>query len=257
MQKWLEAFETLIVVLKRLRAPEGCPWDRKQTEKTMAPLLLEEAYEAVDAIGSGQDDKTAEELGDLSMNLLMICLIAEERGAFDVEDVFRKITTKLIHRHPHVFKETRRIGVDSVLKQWEELKREERQEHREDTSAIAGIPDAMPTLLRSIRLVEKIKRTGVALDFLENSGERVTGLLEAVLAEKGLAGDAAEAEQGAAGELLLAVILMCLDRKINPEMALRGHLRSLAQAFRSLEETLGDRLGKASQEEVERIWKSC
>jgi tetrapyrrole methylase family protein/MazG family protein len=254
MQKCIEAFEALIVVLKRLRAPEGCPWDRKQTEQTMAPLLLEEAYEAVDAIGSGQDEKMAEELGDLSMNLLMICLIAEERGAFGVEDVFRKITTKLIHRHPHVFKETRRIRVDHVLKQWEELKREERQEQHEDTSAVAGIPGAMPTLLRSIRLVEKIKRTGAALDFLENSGEKVTGLLEAVLTGKEEAGD--DADAGAAGELLLAVVLMCLDRKINPEMALRSHLRSLEQAFRALEVALGDRLGNATREEVERIWNS-
>jgi MazG family protein len=255
MQKLIEAFEALIVVLKRLRAPGGCPWDRKQTEKTMAPLLLEEAYEAVDAIGSGQADKSAEELGDLSMNLLMICLIAEERGAFGVEDVFRKITAKLIHRHPHVFKETSRIGVDRVLKQWEELKREERQRQLEDTSAVAGIPDAMPSLLRSMRLVEKIRRTGARLDFLENSDDRVTGLLHALLKGKEDAG--AAADEGAAGELLLAVVLVCLQRKINPEMALRSHLRSLEQAFRSLEASLGDRLGKASREEVEGLWRSA
>lgn len=228
-EKALEAFRRLLTILKRLRAPDGCPWDRKQTVETMTPLILEEAFEVADAVEAGERGKLAEELGDLSMNLLMTGLIAEEQGDFDLAEVFRKIAHKLVHRHPHVFGDAENLAEGPFLKQWEELKKEERLANNEDTSAVAGIPKAMPALLRALRLLEKMKRTGADIPVFRNPMGDIQGLLGKSARPK------AEISEEQAGKLLSLITALCIGSKVNPEMALRNCLNRMEKSFRELE----------------------
>src|SRR3984893_5559361 len=122
-----EWFEKLVAVQKRLRAPQGCPWDREQTHATLRPYLIEEAYEVLDALESGDDAKFAEEMGDLLLQVVFHSEIAREEGRFAVADVIREIHEKMVRRHPHVFGEKRAKNAAEVLKNWEQIKREERR----------------------------------------------------------------------------------------------------------------------------------
>jgi len=215
----LEGFRRLLGILKTLRGPGGCPWDRKQTERSMAPQLLEEAFETADAIHQGDPAKTAEELGDLSMNVLMICLIAEETERFTAEEVFHRIAEKLIRRHPHVFGDKGPMEEKEFLHLWEDLKKGERQARHEDDSALAGIPSALPALQRALRMVEKIGRSGIHEPGLEDFEGRMSRALDSLRAPH--AGGSPEARMG---DLLLNLVQWCAERRINPEMALREQI---------------------------------
>ena len=193
----------LLTVIAQLRAPGGCPWDREQTEASMAPHLLEEAYEAVDALAAADRPASCEELGDVLMNVLMIAQISSEAGRYDVEDVARGIADKLIRRHPHVFGDSEAKDTDAVLANWEAIKRREgkgKGKGKGDNgrrSAFAGVPRDLPALLRAFRVGEKAARTG--FDWPDARGPR--NKLDEELAEfdQALASgdpDAAAAELG-------------------------------------------------------------
>ncbi len=252
LNETMEAIEHLVRILIRLRAPDGCPWDRKQTWKSMAPLILEEAFEAADAADSGRLDKVAEELGDLVMNTLLTGLIAEEQGHFSLKEIFERIAGKLVNRHPHVFGEQKARNVDAVLSRWEEIKKSERKANNDDASAVAGVPRAMPGLLRAFRVAEKLKRTGADLPPLRDPLERAKRRLQE-LEEMDERVPAADRER-AVGELLLSLGNMAALEGINPEMALRAAVDREEQAFRRVESSLGDGLGTAGGEEVEKVW---
>jgi NTP pyrophosphatase (non-canonical NTP hydrolase) len=145
--------------MARLRAPNGCPWDREQNHYTLRWHAVEEVYELMDAIESGDDHELDEELGDLLLQVVFHCQLAKERGAFDLEQVARHITDKLIRRHPHVFGTTRVKNVDQVWANWEKIKRSEKQGTRhERSSALDGVPRYLPALLRAEKLVKKARR---------------------------------------------------------------------------------------------------
>jgi tetrapyrrole methylase family protein/MazG family protein len=243
-RKATERFQELFLILKRLRAPDGCPWDRKQTCESMAPRILEEAFEVADAVDSGVSSKMSEELGDLSMNVFLTCLIAEEAGRFDTEEVLKKIAVKLIGRHPHVFGDAGPLEEERFLKLWEELKRRERQENNEDTSLVAGVPRAMPALLRGLRLAEKLRRASERLPLFRNVEQRV---------RDGLSRDLDEERMGA---LLLDLVVAAAERKIDPERALRRRLNLLEETFRRVEDTLQERLGEAGADEIDPLWNA-
>jgi MazG family protein len=251
-RKILDAFEGLLTILKRLLAPGGCPWDRKQTEKTMAPLILEEAYEAADAIEDGDAGKTTEELGDLSMNLLMTCLIAEKNEILETEEVFRKISRKLINRHPHVFGDRGFAKEDQFLQFWEDIKKQERNDRKEDASALAGVPRAMPALLRALRMSEKLRRTGADLPFLRNPADQARVLFDEVISTPHSPDEPSREKK--MGKLFYTLVLAAMERDINPEMALRAHLGGLERSFRQVESRLGDSLKDAAAEELDRLF---
>lgn len=251
-RKILDAFEGLLTILKRLLAPGGCPWDRKQTEKTMAPLILEEAYEAADAIEEGDAGKITEELGDLSMNLLMTCLIAENKEILETEEVFRKISRKLINRHPHVFEDRDFAKEDQFLEFWEDIKKKERNDRQEDASALAGVPRAMPALLRALRMSEKLRRTGADLPFLRNPVHEARTLFDEVISTPEIP-DALSREKKM-GKLFYDLVLVAMDQEINPEMALRAHLGGLERSFRQVESRLGDGLKDATAETLDQLF---
>ncbi len=159
------AIKQLLEVMARLRAPDGCPWDREQDHKTLRMHAVEEVYELLDAIDAEDDHEMQEELGDVLLQVVFHCQLAQERGVFDFEQVAQRIVDKLIHRHPHVFGDRKVKSVDEVWANWEKLKREEKQgTHRERPSAMDGIPKHLPALQRSEKLVKKAKRAGVTDD---------------------------------------------------------------------------------------------
>ena len=153
----------LLQVMARLRSPEGCPWDREQDHQTLRFHAVEEVYELLDAIEARDDHEMAEELGDLLLQVVFHCQLAQERGAFDFEKVCRHLVDKLIRRHPHVFGESTAKTVDAVWAQWERIKKAEKHGTRhERPSALDGIPRHLPALLRAEKLMKKARKAGLA-----------------------------------------------------------------------------------------------
>lgn len=251
-RKRLEAIARLLAVLTRLRAPDGCPWDRVQTVATLAPYLLEESYEAADAIAAGRAADTNEELGDCLMNVLMLGLAGECEGAFSVETIADGISAKLVRRHPHVFGDTKVEGVGEVWANWERIKAEEKRAKREDDSAIAGLPASLPALFRALRTVEKASRAGFRYADL-------TGPLAKVDEEWGEfraeipGGDKGRLE-AELGDLLLAVVVVASHLGLHPEMALRRAVERFGTRFRRVEAELGARMKEAPLDELLGAW---
>ena len=157
------AINDLIEVMERLRAPDGCPWDREQDHKSIRFHAVEEVYELIDAIEMDDDDEMLEECGDLLLQVVFHCQLAKERNAFDFEKAARSITDKLIRRHPHVFGDSKADNVDAVWVQWEKIKREEKKgTQHERPSVLDGIPRHLPALQRAEKLVKKARKNGLS-----------------------------------------------------------------------------------------------
>jgi uncharacterized protein YabN with tetrapyrrole methylase and pyrophosphatase domain len=162
VKKKSPAINDLLAVMARLRSPTGCPWDREQDHRTLRFHAVEEVYELLDAIESGDDHEMAEELGDLLLQVVFHCQLAGERGVFDFEKVARNITDKLIRRHPHVFGDVKVKNVEQVWANWEQIKRAEKKGTKhERPSAFDGIPKHLPALLRAEKLVKKAHKAQV------------------------------------------------------------------------------------------------
>ncbi|MDB6111988.1 MAG: MazG family protein [Pedosphaera sp.] len=156
------AIEDLLKVMARLRSPKGCPWDREQDHLSLRWHAVEEVYELMDAIEAGDDHEMAEELGDLLLQVVFHCQLAQERGAFNFEKVARHIVDKLIRRHPHVFGDSKVKTVDAVWAQWEQIKKAEKTGTRHARpSALDGIPKHLPALLRAEKLLKKARKAGL------------------------------------------------------------------------------------------------
>jgi MazG family protein len=162
MPKKTKAIDDLLKVMARLRSPTGCPWDREQDHHTLRWHAVEEVYELMDSIEAGDDHEMVEELGDLLLQVVFHCQMAQERGAFDFETVTRNIVDKLIRRHPHVFGDAKAKTVDAVWAQWDQIKKAEKQGTRhERASALDGIPKHLPALMRAEKLVKKARKVGL------------------------------------------------------------------------------------------------
>lgn len=160
--------EQFIATVAKLRSPEGCPWDREQTHKSLARYLLEEAYEVMEAIHEGDPEKIKEELGDLLLQIVLNSQVAKDDGNFTIEDVAASINAKMIRRHPHVFADSKVDTAEGVVTQWQELKAKEKQEKLGNSkdepenreSALAGVPKTMPALLQALKISEKAVNQG-------------------------------------------------------------------------------------------------
>lgn len=262
----VKAFARLVEIVDRLRAPDGCPWDKKQTVDSMAPHLVEEAHEAVEAIETKADGATAEELGDLMMVVALIAKIAEEGGRFDLATVGRAVSDKLIRRHPHVFGAVQVDGAEQVLANWEAIKKEERQGKEEDASALAGVPANLPALHRAARLCGKAVSAGFRWADVGGAVEKLDeerGELAEALAASGLDRDAkapATREQRAAvehelGDVLLAAAFLAQYLDVDPERACRASARRFEGRFRVLESALGRPMSDVPLAELVASWK--
>ena len=158
-KKSLRPIDALLSVMATLRSPEGCPWDREQDHVTLRHHAVEEVYELMDAIEAGDDHEMVEELGDLLLQVIFHAQMAQERGAFDFDEIARRIVDKLIRRHPHVFGEAEVKTIEAVWAQWEQIKKTEKQGTKhERPSALDGIPRHLPALLRAEKLVKKARQ---------------------------------------------------------------------------------------------------
>lgn len=165
MSKKKPAIEDLVRIMARLRSPTGCPWDREQDHRSLRWHAVEEVYELLDAIDAGDDHEMEEELGDLLLQVVFHCQLARERGAFDFEQVARRIADKLVRRHPHVFGNIKVKDVDQVWANWEKIKKAEKHGTRHARpSALDGIPKHLPALLRAEKLVKKARRAKLLVD---------------------------------------------------------------------------------------------
>ena len=220
-------FNTLVDVIDRLRAPDGCPWDRAQTHLSVRDSLLEECYEVLEAIDSADMPELKTELGDLLMQVVFHARIAAENGDFTISDVIEGIVTKLIRRHPHVFGDKEAKDAAAVLRHWEDIKKSERPAK---ASMLDGVPRAMPALAYSEEIQGRVARVG--FDWKDDSG--VLEKLAEEVAELKEASSAADKE-AEFGDILFTLVNYGRRQGIDAESALRGAGRKFEQRFKAME----------------------
>ena len=252
-----KAFEELVAIMHRLRAPGGCPWDGEQTHDSIKPYLIEEAYEVVEAIDARDDRELCTELGDLLLQILFHAEMASQRQAFAIGDVIRAISEKMVRRHPHVFGDTAVSGADEVVRNWSRIKSAERRA-ADDSSALAGVPRAMPALLRAQRIGEKAGHAGFdwsdATGVLAKVREELDELDEAIQS-----GDRAHAE-AELGDLLYAATSLARHLRVSAEDALKGAADRFSTRFRHMEAALAARqqdMHSATPEELDALWEKA
>jgi MazG family protein len=225
-----DSFDRLVGIMDRLRDPGGCPWDREQTLDTLAPYFLEEAYEVVDAISSGNSDKLCEELGDLLLQIVFVARIAREEGWFDVDRVCETISDKMVRRHPHVF------GATEVLQNWEDIKRDERAANGE-SGVLQGVPSSLPALLKAFRMTEKAAAVGFdwrkPADVMVKMHEEMAELEEELEKEEASTDERVRAEMG---DVLFVMANLARHLGVEPETALQGTNTTFMRRFQAMEE---------------------
>lgn len=251
----LPGLRELLATIARLRAPDGCPWDREQTTASMAPHLLEEAFEAADALRRGDDAAATEELGDVLVNVAMIAQIASERGSFTCDQVAGAAATKLVRRHPHVFGDQQAASAELAYRSWEAQKRAERAAGTEGRSVLAGIPKALPALLRAFRSGEKAARAG--FDWPDRNGPRAKVTEELAELDVAIAAGDAAAITAELGDVLFSLCNLARHLGTNPEMALGNTTDKFHRRFEAIERTFDHQLQGRSLEELDAAWEKA
>src|SRR5437588_5495421 len=263
-------FEKLVAVQARLRAANGCPWDREQTHQSLRTYLIEEAYEVLEALESGNDAKFAEEMGDLLLQIVFHSQIAREEGRFTVAEVIREIHDKMIRRHPHVFGETRAKDSAEVLRNWEQIKAEERRNtgNKGDSSPGDGLPKeaslldgvsrALPATLEGFQLTRKASRIGFDWEntggVFEKMGEETEELKKALKEENHLK------TEEELGDLLFAAVNLSRFLKVDPEIALKKANAKFTRRFRAMERLAresGREFKDLPREKMEALWEAA
>ena len=244
------AFEDFVEIMARLR--EGCPWDKKQTHESLRPYLVEETYELLEALDSRGDEAVREELGDLLLQIVFHARLAQERGAFDMNDVVESISQKMVSRHPHVFGDENYETPEEVVGQWEERKKEEGKMR---DSLLDGVPRTMPALLRAARLQSRAARAGFdwsqvdgALDKLEEEFEEFRAALKTKKTSE---------IEDELGDVFFSLVNISRFVGVNPEDALRGTISKFIKRFRHMEMRAADsgrEFRDMSLEEMDGLW---
>ena len=248
----MTSIEQLIQIVARLRAPDGCPWDREQTHASLRGSLLEEAHEVVEAIEENDDAHLREELGDLLLQVVMHSQFAAETGRFTFAEVAAEISEKLIRRHPHVFGDADASDSQAVLRRWEEIKRAEKGNTH--VSALDHVSEALPSLMHAEKIGKRAARVG--FDW-ENAGQVIDKIREELAeVEHALATEPHRVEEEL-GDLLFAVTNLARKIKVEPEVALRRATRKFITRFQKIEAVLAGR-GRKPEEcamaELDEIW---
>lgn len=225
--------QKLVDVMAKLRAPDGCPWDREQDHDTLKRFLIEEAYEVIEAIENKDFNHLREELGDLLLQVIFHAQVAEENGLFKLQDVIDEIHAKLLRRHPHVFKDALVNSSRDVEVQWEDIKRKEKKDNDKERSAIDGVPLAMPSTLQAVRLTEKASRVGFDWHKIDDVVDKIDEeLLE--LKDELKTCDKLKIEHEL-GDLLFAICNLSRHLNMDPEEVLRKSLIRFRDRFRVME----------------------
>src|SRR6266567_5690114 len=245
-------FAKLCDIVGKLRGPGGCPWDREQTNESLLPALIEEAYEVAEAARAKDDVHFREELGDLLLLIVMHAEIAREAGRFDMDDVIHDVSDKLVRRHPHVFGTSDARDSGAVLKQWEAIKREEK---KADSHYLASLPRALPALMRAQKAQSKAARVNFdwteLRDVMAKVEEELRETKEAIQSQQ------QEKVEDEIGDLLFAVVNLARKCKIDAESALQSATNKFVARFNQLEDELktrGSKLGEVELAEMDAIW---
>jgi tetrapyrrole methylase family protein/MazG family protein len=259
-----EWFERLVALQARLRAPNGCPWDREQTHETLRTYLIEEAYEVLDAMKSGDDAKFANEMGDLLLQVVFHSQIATEEGRFTVADVIREVHEKMVRRHPHVFGEKGARDAAEVLRNWEQIKAQERQasgaekKEEERKSLLDGVPRTLPATMEGLQLTRKASRAGFDWDSAEGIFEKLREE-SAELLHASETKDAKRVEEEM-GDLLFAAVNLARFLQVDPEIALKNANAKFVRRFREMERLShenGRPFAEVPRAEKEKLWEAA
>jgi len=249
----------MAAISARLRAADGCPWDRKQTHASLRPFVLEEAYETVDAIERGAPADLAEELGDLFLQIILHAQLAAESGDFDLTDVYRTLGAKIVRRHPHVFGDVEVSGAEEVLRNWEAIKVGEREASGSAPSAFAGVARALPALPASREIQERASSLGWDWPNVDGVWEKVAEELDELHAIGPDDGDAMrDARLHELGDVLFSVVNLARWLKLDPEEALRAANRRWIERYERVEALAAARglvLAELSPEGKDELWK--
>lgn len=246
----MQAFDRFVEIIAKLRAPNGCPWDREQTHQTLTPYCIEEAYEVVDAIEQGDMKELKGELGDLLLQIVLHAQIAAENKDFTIENVVSDICEKMISRHPHVFSDAKIETADQVIQQWDELKKKEGKK-----SVLQGIPKHAPQLHRSLKIGEKVAAVG--FDW-EKSAD-VLDKVQEEFKEIDSAKNKNEKEEEL-GDLLFSIVQWARHQQIDPEHALKKANEKFGKRFGSMEQMIekdGKKLKELSLDAWESYWQKA
>jgi tetrapyrrole methylase family protein / MazG family protein len=248
----LNKFDTFVEIIARLRAPDGCPWDKEQTHQTLRGNLLSETYEVLGALDKGEASEICEELGDLLLQIVLHAQIAKDDNEFTIDDVIKGISAKIIHRHPHIFGTAKAKTADDVMRNWEALKKEEKPEKK---SILEGVPKEMPALAYAYEISRRAVRVGFEW---ENLGGVIDKVLEEVNEIKE-AGNATEKSEEI-GDLLFTLVNYARWEGVDPENALREANRKFYGRFSKVEglaRERGQELQKLSLKEWDDLWEEA
>jgi tetrapyrrole methylase family protein/MazG family protein len=247
------SFEQLLAIMRKLRAPGGCPWDAEQTHESLTRYLLEETYEVIEAIDEKSPQHLQEELGDLLLQPVFHAAIAEEAGTFTMDDIISTLCTKLIRRHPHVFGDLEISDSSQQVENWENIKRLEKGDER--PSALSGVPNHLPALLKAQKIGEKASRVGFDWEHADQVFAKVMEELHEF--EEAWAGGSRSRMEDELGDLLFAIANLGRFLSLNPEEALRKTISRFQKRFRYIEDELllqGVPLQQATPEVMEELW---
>jgi MazG family protein len=251
-------FDELRELSARLRAPDGCPWDREQTLESLKTYIIEEAYEVVDAISGGESGTIAGELGDLLFQIVFAAQIAQEQGLFDIDEVCRRIHAKMVYRHPHVFGDVAVSGAAEVVRNWEALKS---KEHRE-RGALGGVPLQLPALLKALRITEKAAAVGFDWERANDVVAKLEEEVKELVAELGPEPSARPPEgvREELGDVLFVLANLSRQLGVDPEAALQGANEKFTRRFAAMEgkaRARGVALGSLSLAELDALWEAA
>ncbi len=252
------ALVRLLEIMADLRSPGGCPWDAEQTPESLKPYIIEEAYEVLEAIDTGDPRQIRDELGDLLLQVVFQSRLFEERGEFDMADVATAIAEKLVRRHPHVFAGEKRGDQQSLNAQWDRIKAEEKREKGGSPSVLGGVPQHLPALLRARKLADKASRVG--FDWPEIDGVFAKVHEELAELEEAMRHCAREAMADELGDLLFAIVNIGRFLEIDAEDALRRTIDRFVRRFGHIERELamrGRSPQEASLEEMNELWEAA
>jgi len=251
-------FEALLSLMGRLRGEGGCPWDREQTRASLRPYLIEETYEALEALDGGRTSHIVEELGDVLFQVVFHCQIAREQGEFSMAEVLQELIRKMTARHPHVFADAQVADAREALHQWERIKRAEGHRDGSPRSALDGVPPSLPSLLRAQRLQVKAGRVGFDWPTWREAWNKVRE--EVTEVDEALDAGDADRMRAEIGDLLFSLVNVARLLDIDAEDSLRQAADTFTRRFKEVEAAMraeGRQVGDATAEELDREWEAA
>jgi tetrapyrrole methylase family protein/MazG family protein len=256
-------FAELVNLISRLRAPGGCPWDRQQTHQSLKPMLLEEAYEVIEAIDEGDQEELIDELGDLLLQVVFHSQIAAEENRFTIAEVIERVSSKMVRRHPHVFGQEKAETANEVLRNWEELKAAELAARgkgaERDGSMLDSVSSSLPAIMEAFQMTTKVSRVGFEWPSITSALEKLDEELDELKQAIGASASYQELAQEI-GDLLFIAVNVARLAGVDPESALKRSNRKFRRRFRYIEDRLrqqGRKPADSSLQEMDKLWNEA